>query len=148
MRERLNIDERGRLLQHQRPKDAVSCYDGCGEVERVVAAQRRLRKEAQRQAMLQERRAAARAHAEELARKIASADPTVRRIWGFGSTFDVRLRFREYSDIDLAVEGGEIIAWQISQRSRRQGFRYRNGDHGTGNLLTACALRFPEYDPG
>ena len=58
--------------------------------------------------MLQERRAAARAHAEQLARKIASADPTVRRIWGFGSTFDVRLRFREYSDIDLAVDGGEL----------------------------------------
>jgi predicted nucleotidyltransferase len=81
------------------------------------AAQRRLRKEAQRQTMLEERRAAARAHAQELARAIAEADPTVRRIWGFGSTFDNRLRFRETSDIDMAAEGGSLSAWQIAQRS-------------------------------
>lgn len=81
------------------------------------AAQRRLRKEARRQAVLEERRVAARAHAQELARAIAAADPTVRRIWGFGSTFDNRLRFRESSDIDLAVEGGSLVAWQITQRS-------------------------------
>lgn len=81
------------------------------------AAQRRLRKETQRQAMLEERRTAARAHAQELAQAIAAADPTVRRIWGFGSAFDTRLRFRESSDIDLAVEGGSLTAWQITQRS-------------------------------
>jgi len=67
--------------------------------------------------MLEERRAAARAHAQELARAIAEADPTVRRIWGFGSAFDDRLRFRESSDIDLGVEGGSLPAWQITQRS-------------------------------
>ena len=81
------------------------------------AAQRRLRKEARRRAMLEERRTAARAHAQELAQAIAAADPTVRRIWGFGSAFDTRLRFRESSDIDLAVEGGSLTAWQITQRS-------------------------------
>ncbi|MFP4430992.1 MAG: hypothetical protein ACLFPV_07065 [Spirochaetaceae bacterium] len=81
------------------------------------AAQRRLKKDAQRKAWLEERRAAARAHAKELVQAIVAADPTVRRIWGFGSTFDERLRFRESSDIDLAVEGGSLAAWQTSQRS-------------------------------
>ncbi|TVQ22021.1 MAG: hypothetical protein EA383_16220 [Spirochaetaceae bacterium] len=81
------------------------------------AAQRRLKKDTQRQAMLEERRVAARVHATELVQAIAAADPTVRRIWGFGSTFDERLRFREASDIDLAVEGGSLTAWQICQRS-------------------------------
>ena len=81
------------------------------------AAQRRLKKDAQRQATLEERRVAARAHAIELVQAIVAADPTVRRIWGFGSTFDERLRFRESSDIDLAVEGGSLAAWRISQRS-------------------------------
>ncbi len=81
------------------------------------AAQRRLRKDEQRQAMLEERRMAARAHAMKLVQAIAAADPTVRRVWGFGSTFDERLRFRESSDIDLAVEGGSLVAWQITQRS-------------------------------
>jgi len=49
--------------------------------------------------------------------KVPIDPPTVRRIWGFGSTFDERLRFRESSDIDLAVEGGSLAAWRISQRS-------------------------------
>ena len=81
------------------------------------AARRRLKKEERRQAMLQERRLAARSHAHTIAQEIAWADPTVRRIWGFGSTFDTRLRFRESSDIDLAVEGGSLLAWRIAQRS-------------------------------
>jgi hypothetical protein len=81
------------------------------------AAQRRLRKEAARQAALADRRDAARAHARELAQEIGAADQTVARIWGFGSTFDHRLRYSESSDIDLAVEGGSLAAWKIAERS-------------------------------
>jgi len=31
--------------------------------------------------------------------------------------FDQRLRFRADSDIDLAVEGGSLRAWKMSQQS-------------------------------
>ena len=81
------------------------------------AAQRRLKKEAVRRMALEERRAAARHHATELAQQIGAADTTVRRIWGFGSVFDQRLVFRAGSDIDLAVEGGSIVAWKMSMQS-------------------------------
>ncbi len=66
---------------------------------------------------MEQRRAAARAHAEELAREIGRADESVERIWGFGSAFDTRLAFRRSSDIDLAVEGGSTRAWKISRQS-------------------------------
>ncbi len=62
-------------------------------------------------------RAAARRHATQLAQKIGAADTTIRRIWGFGSVFDQRLPFRAGSDIDLAVEGGSIVAWKMTQQS-------------------------------
>ena len=81
------------------------------------AAQRRLKKEAACRALLEERRAAARSHATQLAQEIGAADTTVRRIWGFGSVFDQRLPFRAGSDIDLAVEGGSIVAWKMTQQS-------------------------------
>ena len=81
------------------------------------AAQRRLRKEGVRRMELEERRAAARRYATELAQQIGAADTTVRRIWGFGSVFDQRLGFRAGSDIDLAVEGGSIVAWKMSRQS-------------------------------
>lgn len=80
-------------------------------------ARRRLRKHAEHEARMQQRREAARAHALQLAVEIGEADETVKRIWGFGSAFDTRLPFRATSDIDLAVEGGSTLAWKISQRS-------------------------------
>lgn len=42
---------------------------------------------------MERRRAAARAHAQELAREIGEVDESVKRIWGFGSTFDTRNRW-------------------------------------------------------
>lgn len=80
-------------------------------------ARRRLRKHAEYKERVERRRAEARAHAEELAIEIGTADESVERIWGFGSAFDNRLPFRESSDIDLAVEGGSTRAWKVSQRS-------------------------------
>ena len=82
-----------------------------------TVARRRLRKAAERTQELEKRRLEARTHAEALAEEIGAADTTVRRIWGFGSVFDERLPFRASSDIDLAVEGGSILAWKLSQRT-------------------------------
>ncbi len=56
------------------------------------------------------RRAEARTHAEELARRIADVDESVVRIWGFGSVFDTRLPFRESSGIDLSDQAESMMA--------------------------------------
>ncbi len=88
--------------------------DWTAEQTREVA-KRRLKKEARRAAALEERRQAAKVFAEELAQEIAAGDSSVKKVWGFGSVFDPRLRFRFSSDIDLAVEGGSLIAWKITQ---------------------------------
>ena len=93
--------------------------DWTAEDTREVA-RRRLKKEAERQHALEQRRIAAQAHATQLAQEIGEADATVRRIWGFGSVFDQRLNFREGSDIDLAVQGGSLRAWKLAQQSEWQ----------------------------
>ncbi len=49
--------------------------------------------------------------------QIQKGSTTVGRIWGFGSTFDNRLRFREPSFVDRVVEGYSLISWQITRRS-------------------------------
>jgi len=69
-------------------------------------ARRRLGLAATREKFLEARRRGAREYAYGLAAQIAEADPTVTRIWGFGSVFEPRQPFRKDSDIDLAVEGG------------------------------------------
>lgn len=78
-------------------------------------ARRRLNAAAARESHLEARRQEAREYAGVLAARIAEADPTVTRIWGFGSVFELRQPFREDSDIDLAVEGGGLAAWKVSQ---------------------------------
>lgn len=54
-----------------------------------------------------------RSRAQEAGRKLAqdiiSAHPEVGKIWGFGSTFETWRSFRMTSDIDLAVESGDIL---------------------------------------
>lgn len=84
------------------------------------AARRRLVRQAERERELVARRAAAREHAEELARTIVEQDSNVTRIVGFGSTFDERLPFTYFSDIDLAVAGGTIIGWKMTPSSWRR----------------------------
>lgn len=56
------------------------------------------------------RKREAAAEGRRLAAQLAKADATVRRIWGFGSVFEVDRPFRMDSDIDLAVEGGDYFA--------------------------------------
>jgi len=80
-------------------------------------ARRRLGLAATREKLLEARRREAREYAYGLAAQIAEADPTVTRIWGFGSVFEPRQPFRKDSDIDLAVEGGSLAAWRLSQAS-------------------------------
>lgn len=46
----------------------------------------------------------------ELAEKLAIVDPDIRRIWGFGSVFEKDRPFTLNSDIDLAIEGGNIVS--------------------------------------
>jgi hypothetical protein len=66
---------------------------------------------------LREQRRDAQAYGRELAARIGREDSSVRRIWGFGSTFDEALPYRKDSDIDLAGEGGDIRAWKIASRA-------------------------------
>ena len=56
------------------------------------------------------RRLEARKEGERLAALLRKADPHVVRIWGFGSVFEASRPFRMDSDIDLALEGGDIVA--------------------------------------
>ncbi len=60
----------------------------------------------------------AKAEAERLAGIMISEIPEIRQIWGFGSVFESRRPFSETSDIDLALEGGNILtAHKIAERS-------------------------------
>lgn len=54
----------------------------------------------------------------EVARALGRNDSTILRIWGFGSTFESDRPYRENSDIDLAMEGGDWVRgfWLIQQR--------------------------------
>lgn len=58
---------------------------------------------------LLERRAAAEREGIRLAERLREADPNIRRIWGFGSVFEISRPFTFDSDIDLAIEGGDIL---------------------------------------
>lgn len=82
---------------------AISNFD-------VMAAARRInegnRRDGERCA---ERREAARVEARRLAADLRTRDPSIRAIWGFGSAFEVSRPFTMDSDIDLALEGGDVL---------------------------------------
>lgn len=65
-----------------------------------------------------ERRERAKAWARRAAIQLASCDASLRRVIGFGSTFEDWRNYREDSDIDLAVEGGD---WSLLTRSLPSG---------------------------
>ena len=75
----------------------------------IEAAARRInesnRKEDEMTAAL---RTAAREEARRMAAELRARDPNIRAIWGFGSAFEAYRPFRMDSDIDLALEGGDI----------------------------------------
>ena len=56
---------------------------------------------------IQEALVRARAEADRLTRRILDEDPSVRRVWFFGSAATGECRDEDF-DIDLAVEGGDL----------------------------------------
>jgi hypothetical protein len=76
----------------------------------IEAAARRIneanRKEAE---MTAARRIAAQEEARRIAAVLRAKGPNIRLIWGFGSVFEAYRPFRMDSDIDLAIEGGDIL---------------------------------------
>ena len=76
----------------------------------IEAAARRIntenRKEDEKTAV---RRQAAQAEARRMATEFRAQDASVSTIWCFGSTFDMSRPYRMDSDIDIAVEGGELL---------------------------------------
>ncbi len=60
--------------------------------------------------MIEKRRLEARSVARTLAAAMRAADPAVRGVWGFGSTFEAGRPYRLDSDLDLAVEGGNLLS--------------------------------------
>lgn len=61
-----------------------------------------------------ERRTRAQLWAREVAEILGEADPTLKRVIGFGSTFELWRTYREDSDIDLGIIGGN---WSFLMRS-------------------------------
>ena len=79
-------------------------------VDPVLVA-RRLRLENEREVdTLKERRLEAQRLGRELAERIVSLHPEVRRVWGIGSTFEEWRSYRLTSDIDLAIESGDVLS--------------------------------------
>jgi len=59
---------------------------------------------------IERRRIAARAEAGRLADAMRATDPGVKAIRGFGSTFEDGRPYRMDSDIDIAIEGGDLLS--------------------------------------
>jgi predicted nucleotidyltransferase len=55
------------------------------------------------------RRESAVVEGHRLAAALREKDRGIRAIWGFGSTFEASRPYRMDSDIDLAIEGGDVI---------------------------------------
>ncbi len=73
---------------------------------------RRLR--AERDAILCERRERAQRWSVEVADLLGRADPRIKRIIGFGSTFKMWRNYRKDSDVDLAMIGGDWMYGLVS----------------------------------
>lgn len=79
-------------------------------VDPVLVA-RRLRLENEREVdFLKGRRLDAQKLGRELAERILSLHPEVRKVWGIGSTFEEWRSYRPTSDIDLAIESGDVLS--------------------------------------
>jgi len=64
---------------------------------------------AQEREQLRLRRSEAQAFAREAAGRILALHPEAQKVWGFGSTFELWRNFRMTSDIDLAIESGDVV---------------------------------------
>jgi len=71
------------------------------------AAERLKKIRRQRDRELEERRKRARERGAAIAVQLGEADPSLKRVIGFGSVYETWRNFREDSDIDLAMQGGD-----------------------------------------
>ncbi len=78
------------------------------------AAERIRRKSETRERERAERRERAKVWARRAAAQLGECDASLRRVFGFGSTFEDWRNYREDSDIDLGIEGGD---WSLLMRS-------------------------------
>ncbi len=72
-----------------------------------LAAERIRRKRQKRDKEREERRKRAQEWGRKIAVILGSEDPELQKVIGFGSTYEIWRTFREDSDIDLAVIGGD-----------------------------------------
>lgn len=79
-------------------------------VDPKKAAQRIRAQNEKEKLELQLRRSRAQELGRELARDIILAHPEAGRVWGFGSVFETWRSFRLTSDLDLAVDSGDVLA--------------------------------------
>ena len=79
-------------------------------VDPIIAARRINRRNEEETRQLILLRSRAQELGRELAREIIGAHPEVGKVWGFGSTFETWRSFRTTSDVDLAVESGDVMA--------------------------------------
>lgn len=79
-------------------------------VDPVLVAHR-LRLENEREVeLLSRRRLDAQKLGRALAKKILSVHPEIKRVWGIGSTFEEWRSYHATSDIDLAIESGDVLS--------------------------------------
>lgn len=84
----------------------------------VQEAERLAERWKKRLAQAEDRRVRARDFAGKLAVVLGRADPTVRAIVGFGSTFESWRQYRLDSDIDMALCGGNWgLLWSLVPKS-------------------------------
>ena len=74
------------------------------------AARKLMIRNAREQAELEARRALAQAEGRRLAQRILKEIPETKTVIGFGSTWELWRTYRKNSDIDLAIEGGDVLA--------------------------------------
>jgi predicted nucleotidyltransferase len=78
-------------------------------IDPVSAARRFFAENEQERTVLLRRRTTAAELGEKLAIRILESHPETRRVWGFGSTFETWRNYRMTSDIDLAIESGNVL---------------------------------------
>lgn len=82
------------------------------EAERLSERLRKNRQQAE------DRRSRAQIFARKLALEFACADPGLKSVTGFGSAFEPWRRYRQDSDIDLAICGGNWgLLWSLIPKS-------------------------------
>ena len=79
-----------------------------------AAAYRIRRREREKERARAARRERARAWARDVAEHLGRTDPTLRKVIGFGSTFETWRPYRLNSDVDLGIVGGD---WGLLSRS-------------------------------